>query len=98
MLLFKDILTFLGLDYRDASLITLYLNVLRISTEYSVNQMNRIFLTFKTIICCHKIKKSACYKWMYGLSGNDYRVAVLSKSYLTVVEISMKSLRSIGQF
>jgi hypothetical protein len=35
---------------------------------------------------------------MYGLSGNDYRVAVLSKSYLTVVEISMKSLRSIGQF
>ena len=62
MLLFKDILTFLGLDYRDASLITLYLNVLRISTEYSVNQMNRIFLTFKTIICCHKSKKSACYK------------------------------------
>ena len=61
MLLFKDILTFLGLDYRDASLITLYLNVLRISTEYSVNQINRIFLTFKTIICCHTSKKSACY-------------------------------------
>ena len=63
MLLFKDILTFLGLDYRDASLITLYLIELGISIKK--NQMNRIFLTFKTIICCHKSKKSACYKWMY---------------------------------
>ena len=30
--LFKDILTFLGLDYRDASLIILYLFVIGIST------------------------------------------------------------------
>ncbi len=35
---------------------------------------------------------------MYGLSGNDYRVAALSKSYLTVKGISMQSLKSIGQF
>ena len=31
--LFKDILTFLGLDYRDASLITLYLVVIGISIQ-----------------------------------------------------------------
>ena len=30
-IMFKDILTFLGLDYRDASLMTLYFVVLRIS-------------------------------------------------------------------
>ena len=30
-IMFKDILTFLGLDYRDASLIKLYFVVLRIS-------------------------------------------------------------------
>ena len=40
MLLFKDILTFLVIDYRDASLITLYLVAIK-------NQMNRIILTFK---------------------------------------------------
>ena len=33
MILFKDILTFLGLDYRDASLITLYLVVIGISIK-----------------------------------------------------------------
>ena len=31
MILFKNILTFLGLDYRDASLFTLYLVVIEIS-------------------------------------------------------------------
>ena len=36
-----------------------------------------------------KVKKSACFKWTYGLSSNDYRVAALSKSYLTAMGISM---------
>ena len=31
-----------------------------------------------------KVKKSACFKWTYELSGNDYRADALSKSYLTV--------------
>ena len=26
-----------------------------------------------------KVKKSACFNWKYGLSGNDYRVATLPK-------------------
>ena len=64
MMLFKDILTFLGLDYRDASLITFYL------------------VHTKT----------------YGLSGINYRVALLSKLYLTVTEITLETLKSIGQF
>ena len=33
---------------------------------------------------------------VYGLSGYDYRVAALSKSYLTVIGISIQSLNSIG--
>ena len=36
----------------------------------------------------------ARFKWTYGLSGNDNKVAILPKSYLTV----MQRLKSIGQF
>ena len=35
---------------------------------------------------------------MYGLSGHDYRVAALSKLYVTVIGISLQSLKLIGQF
>ena len=35
---------------------------------------------------------------MLGLSCNDYRVATLSKLYLTGIEIILQSLKSIGQF
>ena len=35
-IMFKDILTFLGLDYRDALLITLYFVVIGISIQKSV--------------------------------------------------------------
>ena len=35
---------------------------------------------------------------MYGHSDNDYRVATLFKSYLTVVGIIMQSFNWIGQF
>ena len=31
-----------------------------------------------------KVKKSACFKWINGLSGNDYRVATLPKLFVTV--------------
>ena len=31
-------------------------------------------------------------------SGDDYRVAALSKSYLTVIGIIVQSLKTIGQF
>ena len=41
---------------------------------------------------------STCLKWTYGHSGNGYRVATLSKSYLTTTGITMQSLESIGQF
>ena len=35
---------------------------------------------------------------MYGHSGNVYRVAKLSKSYVTTTGIVVLSLKSIGQF
>ena len=45
-----------------------------------------------------KSKKSECFKWTYGLSGNEYRVDTLPKSYLIVIRITMQSFKSIGQF
>ena len=35
---------------------------------------------------------------MYGLSGNDYRVATLPKAFLIDIGIIIQSLKSIGQF
>ena len=32
-------------------------------------------------------RKSASFKWIYGISGNDYSVATLSKLYLTIIGI-----------
>ena len=75
MILFKDILTFLGLVYRVASLITLYLVVLGISIKKSDESDN-----FNIQNLLSKSKKSTCFKWTYGLFGNDYRVAALSNS------------------
>ena len=37
-----------------------------------------------------KSKISACFKWTYGLSSNDYRDVTLFKLYLTVKEPSCK--------
>ena len=45
-----------------------------------------------------KVKKATCLKWTYGHAGNDYRVATLSKSYLTTTGITMQILKSMGQF
>jgi hypothetical protein len=41
-----------------------------------------------------KVKKSTCLKWTYGHSGSDYRVATLSKSYITTTGIIIQSLKS----
>ena len=46
MILFEDILTFFGLVYRNASLITLYLVVTN-RNQYSRYQMNRIIILDK---------------------------------------------------
>ena len=43
-------------------------------------------------------EKPACFKWTYGLSCNDYRVTMLSSSYLVVLGSIMQSLKSIRQF
>ena len=85
--MFIDILTLLGLDYRDASLITLFFVVLGISIK------NQIIL-FDKNVHIQKVKNQQTY-WH---SCNDYRVATLSKSYQTTAGIIMQSLKSIGQF
>ena len=65
--------------------------------KYSKNQINRIITSHKKIVVI-KLKKSTCLKWTYGLSVNDYRVALLSNSYLASIGILMQSLKSIGLF
>ena len=45
-----------------------------------------------------KSYNATCLKWTYGLSGYDYRVVSLSKSYLTTTGITIQSLKLIGQF
>ena len=50
--------------------------------------MNKIIISHKTLL----LKKQHVLK---GLSGNDFRVATLPKSYLTVVEIIIKIDRII---
>ncbi len=37
-------------------------------------------------------------KWIYGVSKNNYRVAILSRLYLTVPGIIIPGMKSIGQF
>ena len=88
---FKDILTFLGLNYKDASLITLYL-VEIVSVFQKSDEM--ITISHKKIV-----KKVENQLVLNENSGKDYRVATLPpKSYLTVIGICMQSLKSIGQF
>ena len=40
-----------------------------------------------------KVLKSVCFKWTYGISGNDYKVVALFKLYPTVMGIIMQSLK-----
>ena len=92
--MFKDILTFLGVDYRDASPITMYFVVLVISIPK--NQINQIILSNKNLLS--KSKKSTCLKWTYEHSGNDYRFTMLFKSNLITTGIAIQSLKTIRQF
>ena len=43
----------------------------------------------------NKYQKSSCIELTYKLSGNEYRVATLSKLYLTVIGIIMQSFKFI---
>ena len=43
--------------------------------HYFKNKMNKLIMSIKS--CCQKSNKSACFKWTYRLSGNDYKVATL---------------------
>ena len=84
-----DILTFLGIGYKDASLITC---TLFSKEKYSKNQINQIIILHKNMSL--KQLKIRMYKWTYGHSDNEYRVATLSKSFLTTTGITMQSLKS----
>ena len=86
VILFKDILTFLGLNFRDASRITLYLDVIG-NNQYTKTQIkdnsNIPKFVVNFFLNQHHLKRT------YGHFGI---------TYLTVIEIIMKSLKSIGQF
>ena len=61
--MFKDILTFIGLDYRDASLITFYFVVLGIGIQKSNNQ---IIISYKNLLL-KKVKNRhvKIYVWSF---------------------------------
>ncbi len=84
---FKNKLKVLGLDYSEASLITLFLVVI----GTSIPKIRWI----KIVVI--KGLKSTWFKWMYGHSGNEYRVATFPKSYKANKEIIIQSLKSIGK-
>ena len=52
---------------------------------------------FHIKICRQKSLKLICLKWTYRHSGNDYRVAALSKMNLITKGVTMPCLKSIGQ-
>ena len=60
----------------------------------SKNPMKRIILSYKNFN--RKSKISAFHKQTYGVSGNGYRVATLSKSNSTVTEIGIQRLKPKG--
>ena len=44
------------------------------------------------------IKNKHALNWTYGLFGQNYRVAWFSTFYLTVSEVIMPNLKSLGQY
>ncbi len=74
----KDILSFLWFDYGVALLIILHLFVLKIIIQ-KIRCMGQSYNT----------KNEKIQHFLSGLSGNDYRVAMLSKLYQTVIGIIM---------
>ena len=75
--MFKDILTFLGLDYRDAPLKAIYLDVLGISIPKDL--MNRKITNHKRIVV-RKVKNQHVLNGLTDILVTIYRVATLSKS------------------
>ena len=69
MIMFKDKLKFLGLDYRVASLIILYFVVPGISIP---NQIKRIIRSHRNLLL-KKVEKSTCIKWTY----TDFLVTII---------------------
>ena len=55
--------------------------------------MKKVIISYKKVVV-ENVKNQHV---LNGLSGNDYRVATFSKSYLPVTGIIMQSLKSIGQ-
>ena len=79
----------LGLDYNDAPIVI----PCCIMNHRSKTDKNSIIILSRIIV-----KKLSCmFKYMLGLSGNDYRVSKHFKSYLFVIVI-IWSLKWIGQF
>ena len=84
MILFKDILTFLRLDYRDALLITLYLVVIGISIPKSDEYDNHNIQKF--IVKKVKNLKISMFQMTY------YCVSTLPNSYLIIIGIIIQRI------
>ena len=86
----KDILTFLLIEYRDAWTITLYFDIL----GFSIPKIRLIGLLYHIKNLSLKKLKTNMFKWTYGHSSENYNVAFHSQSYLITTD---QSLESIGK-
>ena len=66
--------------------------------HYSKNKINRIIKSYKNLVVKKVKNKHIFNRRTYGLPSTYYRVATLSKSYITVMGITVQTLESIGQF
>ena len=59
---------------------------------YIPNDDKKNYLFCRLYVCSDLLLMllELCLKWTYGHSGNDYRVATLSKFYLTTTGITMQ--------
>ena len=63
------------------------------SQYFNFYSLNNLFIFYEFILFFHQQNigfNSKCLELTHGLSGNDYRVSTLSKSYLTVTGIIMQ--------
>ena len=77
------------LYHRNAYLITMWVKVLETISSLKYNIIKNIVFISQ--------KKITVLKWTYGLTGNDNEFANKNKLYLTIIGITMSSLKSIGQ-
>ncbi len=73
-------------------------NQMNIDKYRVASNITEYYIISKLIFLVCKNFKISKFKWTYGLSGHNYRVATLSTLDITVLGIIIPSLKSTRQF